>query len=124
MRLAVFLALPVIMLFTAACMTPAPASSAPRSAFADENGDPVRGRVYAQDHCASCHAIRSGDTFSRTFAPTFQQIADTPGFTRIALGAWLRSSHQEMPDFVVESEHIDDIYVYLETLRAHSPRQQ
>lgn len=100
-------------LLVAACAAPRP-----RGAFADENGDPARGRTYAEAHCAQCHAVRAGEDASPIFnAPPFQSVADMPGFTRIALGAWLRSSHQQMPDFIVETDRIDDIYVYLETLR-------
>ena len=109
-------------LLAAACTTPAP-----HGAFADENGDPARGRAYAQDHCAACHAVsgRPSDQSPNLDAPTFRQVANTPGFTRMALGAWLRSTHQQMPDFVVETGHIDDIYVYLETLRTPgSPASQ
>ena len=101
-------------LLAAACTTPAPPG-----AFADENGDPVRGRAYAQDHCASCHAVGAGpaEESPSLDAPTFREVANTSGFTRMALGAWLRSTHRQMPDFIIESDHIDDIYVYLETLR-------
>src|SRR5512146_3089284 len=101
-------------LLATACTTPAP-----HGAFADENGDPMRGRAYAPDHCAACHAVNGGvaDQSPHLDAPTFREVANTPGFTRMALGAWLRSSHRQMPDFIVETDHIDDIYVYLETLR-------
>lgn len=104
----------VCLLLAAACTTPTP-----HGAFADENGDPIRGRAYARDHCAACHAVNGGpaDQSPNLDAPTFREVANTPGFTRMALGAWLRSTHQQMPDFVVETAHIDDIYVYLETLR-------
>ncbi|MBI3438198.1 MAG: c-type cytochrome [Proteobacteria bacterium] len=102
-------------------------TTAPHGAFADENGDPARGRTYAQDHCAACHAVNGGpsDQSPNLDAPTFREVANTPGFTRMALGAWLRSTHQQMPDFIVETGHIDDVYVYLETLRApRSPAPQ
>jgi len=109
-------------LLAAACTTPAP-----QGVFADENGDPARGRLYAQDNCASCHAVgaAAAEESPSLNAPTFREVANTPGFTRIALGAWLHSSHRQMPDFIVEANHIDDIYVYLETLRApHSAPPQ
>ena len=102
-------------LLATACTTPTP-----QGAFADENGDPASGRAYAQDHCASCHAVNGGpaDQSPNLDAPTFREVANTSGFTRMAFGAWLRSTHRQMPDFIVETNHIDDIYVYLETLRA------
>lgn len=102
------------LLLATACTTPAP-----HHAFADEYGDPVRGRAYAQDHCAACHAVNGGvaDLSPHLDAPTFREVANTSGFTRMAFGAWLRSVHEQMPDYVIETDRIDDLYVYLETLR-------
>ena len=95
------------------------ASPRPQGAFADEYGDPARGVAYARDHCASCHALGASpaEQSPSLDAPTFREVANTSGFTRMAFGAWLRSTHRQMPDFIVETDHIDDIYVYLETLR-------
>ena len=100
-------------LVAAACAAPRP-----QGAFADENGDPVRGLTFAEDHCGTCHAVRAGQgTSPIANAPPFQAVANTPGFTRIALNAWLHTSHPNMPDLIVEGARIDDVYVYLETLR-------
>lgn len=86
---------------------------------ADETGDPAAGRAYAVDHCATCHAVRAEDESSpNPLAPTFAAVANTPGFTRIALNAWLHTSHENMPDLIVDTDRIDDIYAYLRTLRA------
>jgi mono/diheme cytochrome c family protein len=101
-------------LLAAACASPRP-----QGAFADENGDPARGLAYARGHCASCHAVRASlaEESPSLNAPTFREVVNTSGFTRMAFGAWLRSTHREIPDFIVETDHIDDVYVYLETLR-------
>jgi mono/diheme cytochrome c family protein len=100
---------------TAACVSAAPAGG---QAYADENGDPVRGLTYAQDHCSSCHGVRADDAASPIAnAPRFQDVANTPGFTRIALNAWLHTSHPNMPNLIVESGRVDDIYAYLRTLK-------
>ena len=95
------------------------ASPRPHGAFADENGDPARGHAYAREHCASCHAIgvSLAEESPSLNAPTFREVANTSGFTHMAFAAWLRSTHAQMPDFIVETDHVDDIYVYLETLR-------
>lgn len=50
-------------------------------------------------------------------APTFEAIANTPGMTRIALGAWMQSSHPSMPQLIVESDTLDDVHAYMATLK-------
>lgn len=113
------LALPLALAaLTVACVSNLPASG---QAFADENGDPARGLAYVQDHCATCHGVRAEDAVSPIAnAPRFQDVANTPGFTHIALNAWLHTSHPNMPDIIVDTARIDDIYAYLRTLRTHT----
>lgn len=80
----------------------------------DEVGNPARGLAYARDICAACHAVERGDLHSpNAMAPPFQRVADTPGLTRLAFIAWMRSSHPNMPDFVVSDEGIDDLHAYI-----------
>lgn len=80
-------------------------------------GDPVRGRAYAQSACASCHAIEPDDDWSPVLgARSFESIANTPGMTARALNVWLHTSHDEMPDLIIEPDQIDDLAAYMETL--------
>ena len=79
---------------------------------------PSAGFIYARDTCASCHAIGAGQIASANpAAPTFKSIANTPGMTRMALAAWLRTSHPSMPNFIIESARIDDLSEYIATLQ-------
>ena len=92
---------------------------------ADQTGGPVRaspevmrGRAYAEDTCAACHAIDRGVTVSpNPLAPPFQAVAGTPGMTRIALAAWIQSAHENMPQLIVSQERTDDLWAYLSTLK-------
>ena len=85
---------------------------------AQESGD-IQGRQLALDVCASCHAVRAGETRPPlTTAPSFQEIADTPGMTAIALSIWLKDqSHPTMPNFVLSSQQVRDVSAYILSLR-------
>jgi hypothetical protein len=49
-------------------------------------------------------------------APTFEEVARTPGMTRIALTVWLQTPHPSMPNLVVDPNRIDDLSAYLAAL--------
>lgn len=88
----------------------------------DEAGSATRGFAFASEVCAECHAIAAGDYVSPyPMAPPFQRVVETPGLTRLAFGAWMRTSHPSMPDFVVTDAQIDDLHAYLSSL---SPRSR
>jgi mono/diheme cytochrome c family protein len=108
--------LALIALANAACANAT--SQSPASVTADETGNPALGLRYAEQNCASCHAIAAGQTVSPDYAaPAFDVIANTPGMTRTALNAWLHSPHQSMPSLIVDPNRIDDLAAYLATLK-------
>jgi mono/diheme cytochrome c family protein len=85
--------------------------------FAQENGNPARGLVYARQACADCHAVGPDQRQSPDpKAPSFLAIANIPGMTRTAFNVWLFSSHPSMPQLIVEPDRIDDLAAYLATL--------
>jgi len=86
---------------------------------AQESGDIQQGHQLALNVCASCHAVRAGQTRPPlTTAPSFQEIADTPGMTAIALGIWLMAqSHPTMPNFVLSSQQVSNVSAYILSLR-------
>lgn len=54
---------------------------------AQDIGDLRQGRRFALDVCASCPAVLEGQTRSPlATAPSFEEIAKTPGMTAAALG--------------------------------------
>ena len=78
----------------------------------------ANGLRYAQQNCASCHAVASGQLQSpNPNAPTFEVIANLPGMTGTALNAWLHSPHPSMPNIIVSPADRDNINAYLESLR-------
>jgi mono/diheme cytochrome c family protein len=92
--------------------------SIPGIAFAQNGyGSPSFGRDYARSHCADCHAVERGDLNSPdALARPFQQIAETPGMTGMALYAWLMSPHPTMPDLIIEADDMRDVVAYILSL--------
>jgi mono/diheme cytochrome c family protein len=98
MRIAVSLALALI-------ATPAMAASA----------DPSTGEKIAKSECASCHAIgRAADAKSPDpKAPRFIDVAKMSSTTELSLKVFLRSSHRNMPNFILGREEIDSLASYI-----------
>jgi mono/diheme cytochrome c family protein len=86
---------------------------------AQEIGDIRQGRRFALDVCASCHAVRAGQTRSPlATAPSFEEIANTPGMTAAALNFWLTAhSHPTMPLLILSSQQVRDVSAYILSLR-------
>jgi cytochrome c2 len=93
-------------------------SGGPSRAIAQEPGNPDSGLRYVERVCAECHAIRKGDSHSpNRLAPSFQQIANSPGMTGISLAAILHSVHENMPNFVLKATERDNIIAYILSLK-------
>ena len=82
-------------------------------------GDLRQGRRLALDVCASCHAVRAGQTRSPlATAPSFEEIANTPGMTAAALAFWLTAaSHPTMPNLILSSQQLRDASAYILSIR-------
>jgi mono/diheme cytochrome c family protein len=95
---------------------------APSIVGAAELGDASRGHEYAKNVCASCHAVEAGDKFSpELLAPTFDNVAATPGMNERALGVWLRGSdHDSMPNLMLSPENLNNVVAYIMSLRAQN----
>ncbi|UPT61446.1 MAG: cytochrome c [Hyphomonadaceae bacterium JAD_PAG50586_4] len=120
MRKRLFLAPLMLIILAAACVAPPP-EAPPSSVGAAELGDPTLGLRYAEQSCASCHAVAAGRSLSpNPSAPAFDAVANTPGMTAIALNAWLHTPHPSMPNLIVDPDRIDDLSAYLATLKTSS----
>ena len=88
------------------------------NAAAREYGDPVRGLSFAKETCSECHAVRAEDLLSPVSeATSFEEVANTPGMTRIALTAFLQTPHATMPNLVIKPQDMDDVIAYILTLK-------
>jgi mono/diheme cytochrome c family protein len=84
---------------------------------AAQDADIAAGRAYAAEVCAACHAVQAGELESPLFEATpFQDVADTPGMTELALSVWLQSSHPTMPNIVLEQDDMRNVIAYIRSL--------
>ncbi len=87
-------------------------------AAAQEIGDAVLGRIFAQQVCAECHAVMPGDMDSpNPMATSLETIAQTPGTTATALFVHLQTSHPTMPNFVIGPEDSRNVVAYVLSLK-------
>ncbi len=78
----------------------------------------MSGKAVAEQICSECHAIREGQARSPNgIAPPFEQLANTPGMTSIALTAALRTSHRVMPNLILSDEQLRGVIAYVLSLR-------
>jgi mono/diheme cytochrome c family protein len=88
---------------------------------AQEIGDARKGLTLARAVCSECHAIRRGQVRSpNPRAPTFVELATTPGMTGIALYVALTTSHRSMPNLILGAERIRDVSAYILSLKGEN----
>jgi mono/diheme cytochrome c family protein len=75
------------------------------------------GKTLVQHQCVSCHAVEPGQQSPNPKAPTFAAIANEPSATAYSLHVFLQTTHATMPNFVIESDDIDDIVSYILSLK-------
>ena len=86
-------------------------------------GDPAEGRQLATTWCSGCHQVDPRtQTIATDAVPSFQAIAAMPSTTSISIQAFLRSSHDVMPNFRLTEPQIDDVDAYILSQRARLPR--
>ena len=89
---------------------------------AQEGGDRRAGLGLAQRVCADCHAVQPQQLQSpMAQAPTFSEIATTPGMTASALTVALTTPHAGMPMFRLTSAERADLIAYILALKQSAP---
>ena len=67
---------------------------------------------------ALVHGIdNAGGGSTNANAPTFKDIANTPGMTSAALTVALQTTHTTMPNFVVKGDALQNIIAYILSLK-------
>jgi mono/diheme cytochrome c family protein len=86
-------------------------------ALAQDYSPVQRGRAVAERRCMACHAVRPGETISpNAAAAPFARVAATPGVTELALQARLQTSHQRMPNLILDADDMRDVIAYILSL--------
>jgi mono/diheme cytochrome c family protein len=89
-------------------------SGAVAPAFA-QGADPAEGARLAEAECAACHAV-GADPRAKSAdakAPRFLDVAKMPSTTELSIKVFLRSSHRNMPNFILSPEESDAIASYI-----------
>ena len=90
----------------------------PATALCQQVGDAEEGFRYASEVCSGCHAVRREQLLSPYLgAARFVDIANTPGVTAIALAAVLRTSHETMPNIIVNDADMANVIQYIISLK-------
>jgi cytochrome c len=90
-----------------AALQPLAAQNAPGSVEA--------GRRLASQWCSGCHAVEPKTV--GLFAADFAEIAKVPSTTALSLKVFLRTSHRNMPNFILQPDEANDIVAYILSLK-------
>ena len=75
--------------------------------------DATSGAQIVQSECAGCHAVGGEAKSPEAKAPRFADVAGLPSTTELSLKVFLRSSHKNMPNIMLEPDEIDSIAAYI-----------
>lgn len=93
------------------------AMAAASTAAAQPIGDPAAGRKLAEAWCSECHAIAMDPVGGPRRGPDFVEVAKRPRTTPLSLNVFLRSNHDNMPNFILQRGEADDIVAYILSLK-------
>ena len=98
-------------LFVAALAVPIEALAQPLE------GNLSSGRQLAVEICSGCHQVDTDMSSKGAYPPSFEDIAKLPSTTALSLRAFLRSNHITMPNLLIFAPDIDDLIVYILSLK-------
>jgi mono/diheme cytochrome c family protein len=75
--------------------------------------DATTGAQIVQSECAGCHAVGGEAKSPEAKAPRFADVAALPSTTELSLKVFLRSSHKNMPNILLEPDEIDAVSAYI-----------
>jgi mono/diheme cytochrome c family protein len=81
-------------------------------------GSVSEGREIARQMCAECHLLgEEAGLSTNANAPTFKDIANTPGMSGAALRASWQGWHKNMPNLIIKDEEADSLVAYILSLK-------
>ena len=82
-----------------------------------DDPDILRGKFYAQQLCAGCHAILADEAPSPlTAAPAFRRVAKVDAHTGQSFADWLGTAHPSLNGVAVKPAVAADILAYIRSL--------
>lgn len=99
----------------AGCSRETGEASAPSEASA-----PMPGRQIAENLCARCHAIGLEGDSPHADAPPFRTLSEKYPVRMLeeALAEGITVGHEDMPEFQLEADQVEQLIVYLESIQA------
>jgi mono/diheme cytochrome c family protein len=82
------------------------------------SGDAAQGKRFAESECVTCHGVDRNQASRNRAAPSFTDIAGSPGLTATAIRVWLQSPHATMPNIKLSDEDKDNVIAYLLSLKS------
>jgi cytochrome c len=79
--------------------------------------DVFEGRRVAQQWCSGCHQVGAEFRPHKDVVPSFYAVAQVNSTTAMSLTTFLSSSHQNMPDFSLSRDEIQNVSAYILSLR-------
>ncbi len=67
--------------------------------------------------CAQCHGVLPDQVSPNPEAPPFALLAADPSITAYSLRVFLRTSHENMPNFILRPEQTDEVIDYILSLK-------
>ena len=83
---------------------------------AQQIGSVREGRRLAHTECAQCHGVDRKGYSTNPAAPAFDDIANVPGMTSMALTVALQTSHRSMPNLIIKGRNAQNIIAYILSL--------
>ena len=80
--------------------------------------DQQRGKTFALNNCARCHAIDKVSQSSLKIAPPFRTLHKRYPIETLAesLAEGIQTGHPTMPEFRLDPDQIQDLLAYMKTL--------
>ena len=87
-------------------------------AHAQEYGDAVKGAIYVQQICRTCHGVARGETSPSIQAPNLSDVANIKGISGTALNVALLTPHHDMPNLVLDAQQRTDVIAFILGLKS------
>jgi mono/diheme cytochrome c family protein len=75
------------------------------------------GHRLAEAWCQNCHAIEAAGAGTRGDAPDFVAIANRSSTTALSLKVFFKTSHNRMPNLIIEPDQAEDLTNYILSLK-------